>query len=270
MGTLDDVVDYRRTSRSARLPQQHRRLGERQRSPHSQGSGRRHHHGSRHHRLLDRRPRRRADAVRRHCSVRPSTSCSRRSSRTCRTAIASIICPAPRACTSVPSSRQNSFAKLVMANTDVTHLSGRDLRRRRPGYSRSIQTKQFTGLGLLGRDDPTGGIEINGIEITPLVIRDNPGTARLRYELSAVHGRRPRCPRRHGRQRHHRLRRWRRHALRRRRQRPARRRLWQRHRCSAATATTSSRITAATTTFRAARATTSSKPATCRRWPSAI
>ena len=36
------------------------------------------------------------------------------------------------------------------------------------------QTKQYTGLGISGRDDPTGGIAINGVEIMPLVIRDNP------------------------------------------------------------------------------------------------
>ena len=32
-------------------------------------------------------------------------------------------------------------------------------------------------MGVDGRADPTGGIEINGVEITPLVIRDNPNTA---------------------------------------------------------------------------------------------
>jgi len=71
---------------------------------------------------------------------------------------------------------QNSFAKLVMANTDVTHLP--DAIFATPTWILEVDpTKQHTGLGASGREDPTGGIEINGIEITPLVIRDNPATA---------------------------------------------------------------------------------------------
>ncbi len=70
---------------------------------------------------------------------------------------------------------QNSFAKLVMANTDVTHLP--DAIFATPTWILEVDpTKQHTGLGLSGRDDPTGGIEINGVEITPLVIRNNPAT----------------------------------------------------------------------------------------------
>jgi len=69
----------------------------------------------------------------------------------------------------------NSFAKLVMLNSDVTHLSNTIFTT--PTFTLEVDpTKQHTGLGTLGRDDPTGGIEINGIEITPLVIRDDPST----------------------------------------------------------------------------------------------
>jgi len=70
---------------------------------------------------------------------------------------------------------QNSFAKLVMANTDATHLS--DAIFATPTWILEVDpTKQHTGLGVSGREDPTGGIEINGVEIMPLVIRDNPAT----------------------------------------------------------------------------------------------
>ena len=71
---------------------------------------------------------------------------------------------------------QNSFAKLVMLNTDVTHLP--DAIFSTPAFTLEVdQSKQYTGLGVDGRADPTGGITINGVEITPLVIRDNPATA---------------------------------------------------------------------------------------------
>ncbi len=89
---------------------------------------------------------------------------------------------------------QNSFAKLVMANTDVTHLP--DAIFATPTWILEVDpTKQHTGLNeagpdgiqgtaddvigadlIIGNSDPTGGIEINGVEIVPLVIRDNPGT----------------------------------------------------------------------------------------------
>ncbi|MDH1631548.1 peroxidase family protein [Pseudomonas mosselii] len=69
----------------------------------------------------------------------------------------------------------NSFAKLIMANSDVTHLSNTVFLT--PTFTLEVnQANQFTGLGGDGRADPTGGIEINGVEIVPLVIRDNPDT----------------------------------------------------------------------------------------------
>ncbi|TFZ07414.1 heme peroxidase, partial [Ramlibacter henchirensis] len=61
----------------------------------------------------------------------------------------------------------NSFAKLIMANTDVTHLPGDVFST--PGFTLEVDaSKQFTGLGATGRDDPEGD-----------VIRDNPQTAGL-------------------------------------------------------------------------------------------
>ncbi|WP_433769722.1 peroxidase family protein [Pseudomonas putida] len=69
----------------------------------------------------------------------------------------------------------NSFAKLIMLNTDVVHLSNTVFLT--PTFTLEVDpTKQFTGLGADGRADPTGGLEINGVEIVPLVIRDNPDT----------------------------------------------------------------------------------------------
>src|SRR5215475_5031058 len=87
----------------------------------------------------------------------------------------------------------DSFAKLVMANTDVTHLPAAIFST--PAWTLEVDpTKQFTGLGPDGRADPTfaddqavgaqsvilAGLNnntvINGIEIAPLVIRDNPDT----------------------------------------------------------------------------------------------
>ena len=71
---------------------------------------------------------------------------------------------------------QNSFAKLVMENSNATHLSGQIFQT--PDFILEVDaSQQFTGLGTDGRDDPTGGIFIGNVEITPLVIRDNPGTA---------------------------------------------------------------------------------------------
>ena len=71
---------------------------------------------------------------------------------------------------------QNSFAKLVMLNTDVTHLP--DAIFSTPTWILEVDpTKQHTGLGVDGRDDPSGGpITIFGTELVPLVIRDNPAT----------------------------------------------------------------------------------------------
>ncbi|RCL25155.1 heme peroxidase [Pseudomonas sp. AFG_SD02_1510_Pfu_092] len=69
----------------------------------------------------------------------------------------------------------NSFAKLIMANSDVAHLSNTVFLT--PTFTLEVnQANQFTGLGADGRADPTGGIMINGVEIVPLVIRDNPDT----------------------------------------------------------------------------------------------
>ncbi|MHC8366475.1 peroxidase family protein [Pseudomonas sp. ZT5P21] len=69
----------------------------------------------------------------------------------------------------------NSFAKLIMLNTDVTHLSNTVFLT--PTFTLEVnQANQFTGLGVGGRADPTGGLMINGVEIVPLVIRDNPDT----------------------------------------------------------------------------------------------
>ncbi|QEY62027.1 heme peroxidase [Metapseudomonas lalkuanensis] len=70
----------------------------------------------------------------------------------------------------------NSFAKLVMLNTDATHLANAIFST--PTWILEVnQALQHTGLGADGRADPTGGILINGVEITPLVIRDDPHTA---------------------------------------------------------------------------------------------
>ncbi|MBI6954404.1 peroxidase family protein [Pseudomonas sp. CCOS 191] len=69
----------------------------------------------------------------------------------------------------------NSFAKLIMANSDVTHLSNTVFLT--PTFTLEVnQANQFTGLGGDGRADPAGGLQINGVEIVPLVIRDNPDT----------------------------------------------------------------------------------------------
>src|SRR5215470_16920670 len=69
----------------------------------------------------------------------------------------------------------NSFANLVMLNTDVTHLPAAIFST--PTWTLEVnQTKQFTGLGGDGRADPTGGTMIGSVEITPLVIRNNPAT----------------------------------------------------------------------------------------------
>ncbi len=69
----------------------------------------------------------------------------------------------------------NSFAKLIMRNSDAVHLPADVFST--PAWTLEVNPlAQFTGLGAFGRDDPTGGVEINGVEITPLVIRNNPAT----------------------------------------------------------------------------------------------
>src|SRR5262245_52012322 len=95
---------------------------------------------------------------------------------------------------------QTTFSQMVMANTDVTHLPADIFGT--PTWTLEVDpTKQFTGLNDPGPDliqgtpddvvgpdgisgnsdptratDPTGGIAINGTEIAPVVIRDNPDT----------------------------------------------------------------------------------------------
>ncbi|WP_285797872.1 peroxidase family protein, partial [Metapseudomonas resinovorans] len=89
----------------------------------------------------------------------------------------------------------NSFAKLVMLNTDVTHLPNAIFST--PTWTLEVnQAAQHTGLndagpdgiqgtaddvvgadGIAGNSDPLGGIVINGVVITPLVMRDDPNTA---------------------------------------------------------------------------------------------
>ncbi|EJM57624.1 heme peroxidase family protein,putative calcium-binding protein, partial [Pseudomonas sp. GM49] len=82
----------------------------------------------------------------------------------------------------------NSFAKMVMLNTDATHLPG--LIFSTPTFTLEVDpARQFnrsviagldgivgTADDLPGNTDPTGGTMINGVVITPLVIRDNPNT----------------------------------------------------------------------------------------------
>jgi Ca2+-binding RTX toxin-like protein len=68
----------------------------------------------------------------------------------------------------------NSFAKLVMANSDVTHLSNTIFTT--PAFTLEVDpTKQLTGLGPDGKADPTHDIGTDPIDmLTPLVIRDVP------------------------------------------------------------------------------------------------
>ncbi|WP_460894921.1 peroxidase family protein, partial [Ramlibacter monticola] len=65
----------------------------------------------------------------------------------------------------------NSFADLVMLNTDATHLPA-DIFSTPSWIFEVDQLKQYTGLGAGGHDDPTGGTAQ-----VPLVIRDDPATA---------------------------------------------------------------------------------------------
>src|SRR5262245_4632462 len=67
----------------------------------------------------------------------------------------------------------NSFAKLIMANTDATHLPADVFST--PAFILEVdQARQFTGLGLDGRDDPTHEDPTGLNALNPLVIRDNP------------------------------------------------------------------------------------------------
>jgi Ca2+-binding RTX toxin-like protein len=67
----------------------------------------------------------------------------------------------------------NSFAQLIMLNSDAKHLPADVFQT--PKYILEVDTTHQFNEGL-GHADPTGGITINGVEITPLVIRDNPDT----------------------------------------------------------------------------------------------
>jgi len=65
----------------------------------------------------------------------------------------------------------NSFARMVMANTDATHMPGDIFTT--PGFTLEVDaSRQFTGLGLEGRDDP-----MEAGALTPLVLRNDPGSA---------------------------------------------------------------------------------------------
>jgi hypothetical protein len=68
----------------------------------------------------------------------------------------------------------NSFAKLIMANTDATHLPADVFST--PAWILEVnREQQFTGIGPNENDDPTEG----GTDLRPLVIRDNPLTEAL-------------------------------------------------------------------------------------------
>src|SRR5262249_272304 len=67
----------------------------------------------------------------------------------------------------------NSFAELIMLNSDAKHLPADVFQT--PKYILEVDSTQQFNAGL-GNLDPTGGITINGQEVTPLVIRDNPDT----------------------------------------------------------------------------------------------
>ncbi len=70
----------------------------------------------------------------------------------------------------------NSFAKLIMANTDATHLPG-DVFTTPTWILEVNQAAQFTGLGSTGPLDPGRADPTSGNALIPLVIRDNPQTA---------------------------------------------------------------------------------------------
>jgi Ca2+-binding RTX toxin-like protein len=69
----------------------------------------------------------------------------------------------------------NTFSKLVMANTNAVHLPGFIFTT--PAFTLEVdQSKQHTGLGPDGRADPTNE-DGPFADLLPLVIRDNPNTA---------------------------------------------------------------------------------------------
>ena len=99
----------------------------------------------------------------------------------------------------------NSFAAMIMRNTDATHLPSDVFST--PGLILEVdQSKQFNDLnddGVLESTDPVGA----GI-LTPLVIRNNPATAGTGYQLPALYRRRARHSRRHRGSRHPDCRHW--------------------------------------------------------------
>ena len=82
----------------------------------------------------------------------------------------------------------NTFAKLVMLNTDATHLPA-DIFCHADFHPRGRPDKQFNWLGRFRADarPDAAASTINGIEITPLVIRDNPAHGRSGYKLPALY-----------------------------------------------------------------------------------
>jgi hypothetical protein len=106
----------------------------------------------------------------------------------------------------------NSFAKLVMRHTDTFHLPADIFST--PGWILEVdQSRQHTGLGLDGNDDPTEG----GTALLPLVIRDERRPHRQHRRRHPVGRWRQRQAGGRRRQRQHRRRRRRRHHLRQRR-----------------------------------------------------
>src|SRR5262245_20198559 len=88
----------------------------------------------------------------------------------------------------LPELENNSFANLIMTNTDATHLPGEVFKT--PDFFLELdQTKQFNaGLGPDGHADPTGTNPL-----IPLVMRDNPDTVGpdtnyLRYNGDLIGG----------------------------------------------------------------------------------
>jgi Ca2+-binding RTX toxin-like protein len=68
---------------------------------------------------------------------------------------------------------QNSFAQLIMLNTDAKHLPADVFKT--PAFILEVDTAHQFNTGL-GNADPTGGIMIGTTEVTPLVVRDDPHT----------------------------------------------------------------------------------------------
>ena len=69
----------------------------------------------------------------------------------------------------------NSFSKLIMLNTDATHLP-KDVFSTPTWILEVNPAAQFTGLGSTGPLDPGRADPIGGTALIPLVIRDNPQT----------------------------------------------------------------------------------------------